>query len=139
MSPILRKSPRHWSLWGYMRLGLVTTPVPSRLRALRLLRAIFFEETDGSAEIIAKLIPFSVEAPKDGIVSLERSAASLSGPFLRKAMSPAVDGADLEDLRSMMEVDIAAPMPKPRPEFGRQRAATRPQSALSARCPGLSG
>ena len=94
-------------LGGTCGAVLVTTPMSVALRALRSLRAIFFEETGGSAEIIAKLIHFSVEARKNGIVSLEQSAASISDPFLRKAMSLAVDGADLQDLRSMMEVDIA--------------------------------
>jgi chemotaxis protein MotA len=94
-------------LGGTCGAVLVTTPMPVALRALRSLRAIFYEETSGSAETIAKLVNFSIEARKNGIVSLEQAAGSISDPFLRKAMSLAVDGADLQDLRSMMEVDIA--------------------------------
>jgi chemotaxis protein MotA len=93
-------------LGGTCGAVLVTTPMPVALRALRSLRAIFFEERGGAAEIVAKLIYFSGEARKHGIVSLEQAAAAISDPFLRKAMSLAVDGADLQDLRRMMEVDI---------------------------------
>lgn len=93
-------------LGGTCGAVLVTTPMPVALRALRSLRAIFFEETGGAADLIAKLIYFSGEARKNGIVSLEQAAAAISDPFLRKAMSLAVDGADLQDLRRMMEVDI---------------------------------
>jgi chemotaxis protein MotA len=93
-------------LGGTCGAVLVTTPMPVALRALRSLRAIFFEETAGAEEIVAKLIYFSGEARKNGIVSLEQAAAAVSDPFLRKAMSLAVDGADLQDLRRMMEVDI---------------------------------
>ncbi|MGA7237078.1 MAG: flagellar motor protein [Bryobacteraceae bacterium] len=93
-------------LGGTCGAVLVTTPMPVALRALRSLRAIFFEERGGAAEIVAKLIYFSGEARKNGIVSLEQAAAAISDPFLRKAMSLAVDGADLQDLRRMMEVDI---------------------------------
>jgi chemotaxis protein MotA len=93
-------------LGGTCGAVLVTTPMSVALRALRSLRAIFFETTGGAAEIIAKLIYFSGEARKNGIVSLEQAAATISDPFLRKAMSLAVDGADLQDLRRMMEVDI---------------------------------
>lgn len=93
-------------LGGTCGAVLVTTPMPVALRALRSLRAIFFEERGGAAEFVAKLIYFSGEARKHGIVSLEQEAAAISDPFLRKAMSLAVDGADLQDLRRMMEVDI---------------------------------
>jgi chemotaxis protein MotA len=93
-------------LGGTCGAVLVTTPMPVALRALRSLRAIFFEETGGAAEVVAKLIYFSGEARKHGIVSLEQAASAISDPFLRKAMSLAVDGADLQDLRRMMEVDI---------------------------------
>jgi chemotaxis protein MotA len=40
-------------------------------------------------------------------VSLEIEVESLSDPFLRKAMGLAVDGADLQELRHMMEIDLA--------------------------------
>jgi chemotaxis protein MotA len=94
-------------LGGTCGAVLVTTPMPVALRAVRALRSILFEESGGAAEIIAKLIQFSTEARKNGIVSLEQEAARITEPFLRKAMSLAVDGADLQELRRMMEVDIA--------------------------------
>jgi chemotaxis protein MotA len=94
-------------LGGTCGAVLVTTPMPVALRAVRSLRSILFEESGGAAEIIAKLIQFSTEARKSGIVSLEQEASKITEPFLRKAMSLAVDGADLQELRRMMEVDIA--------------------------------
>jgi chemotaxis protein MotA len=94
-------------LGGTCGAVLVTTPMPVALRAVRSLRSILFEESGAAAEIIAKMIQFSTEARKNGIVSLEQETAKITEPFLRKAMSLAVDGADLQELRRMMEVDIA--------------------------------
>src|ERR1019366_6653654 len=42
-----------------------------------------------------------------GIVSLETDASAIDDPYLRKALSLAVDGTDLQELRKMMEIDIA--------------------------------
>jgi chemotaxis protein MotA len=41
------------------------------------------------------------------MVSLESEAAGITDPFLRKALSLAVDGTELQELRKMMEIDIA--------------------------------
>ncbi len=93
-------------LGGTCGAVLVTTPLPVALRALRALREVLFERTGSGAEVVTKVIQFSTEARKNGIVSLEQQAAAIGDPFLRKAMMLAIDGAELHDLRRMMEVDI---------------------------------
>ena len=40
-------------------------------------------------------------------MSLEKEAATIADPFLRKALNLAVDGTDLQELRKMMELEIA--------------------------------
>ncbi|HLK22168.1 MAG TPA: MotA/TolQ/ExbB proton channel family protein, partial [Bryobacteraceae bacterium] len=41
------------------------------------------------------------------IISLENDLPNIADPFLRKAISLSVDGTDLQELRKMMELDIA--------------------------------
>jgi chemotaxis protein MotA len=77
------------------------------MRALRGLSAVFFERTSDTAAAIDRLIQYAAKARKQGIVSLEAEAAAIDDPFLRKALSLAVDGTDLQELRKMMEIDIA--------------------------------
>ena len=60
-----------------------------------------------TAATIDGLIQYATKARKQGIVSLETEAAAIDDPFLRKALSLAVDGTDLQELRKMMEIDIA--------------------------------
>lgn len=86
---------------------LVTTPMAIVRRAFRGMGQILFEPASDTAEAIELLIQFATKARKQGIVSLESDAAGIEDPFLRKSLSLAVDGTDLQELRKMMEIDIA--------------------------------
>ncbi len=86
---------------------LVTTPMSHVLRAFRGLGTVFFERASDTAALIDGLIRYASQARRQGIVSLETEAAEIEDPFLRKALGLAVDGTDLQELRKMMEIDIA--------------------------------
>ena len=53
------------------------------------------------------MIQFATKARKNGIVSLESETSAITDPFLRKSINLAVDGTDLQELRKMMETDMA--------------------------------
>jgi chemotaxis protein MotA len=94
-------------LGGTFGAVLVTTPLRVILRALRSVRWVFLEPRVSPATVSESLLKLSLSARRHGIVSLETEVDSLPDPFLRKAMSLAVDGADLQELRQMMEIDLA--------------------------------
>ncbi|MBZ5585391.1 MAG: flagellar motor protein [Acidobacteriia bacterium] len=94
-------------LGGTFGAVLVTTPLPVVLRAFRGVGQVFFERADSAAASIDALIQFAAKARKNGIVSLETEAAQISDPFMRKALNLAVDGTDLNELRKIMETDLA--------------------------------
>jgi len=71
------------------------------------LRDVFFEAASDTSATIDSLIQYATKARKQGIVSLETDAAAIDDPYLRKALSLAVDGTDLQELRKMMEIDLA--------------------------------
>ena len=85
---------------------LVTTPLPVFVRSWRRLGTIFFDRAISFSAAIEALIQYATKARKNGIVSLEMEAAAIPDPFLRKALSLAVDGTDLQEIRKMMETDI---------------------------------
>jgi len=95
-------------LGGTFGAVLVSTPLPVVLRGFRALSGVFFEAHISPAALIQTLIQLASAARKYGIVSLETEVSELPDPFLRKAMGLAVDGADLKELRQMMEIDIAS-------------------------------
>ena len=94
-------------LGGTFGAVLVTTPMSHVLRAFRGLGAVFFERASATAAVIDQLIVYATKARKQGIVALESDTATIDDPFLRKALNLAVDGTDLQELRKMMELDIA--------------------------------
>jgi chemotaxis protein MotA len=94
-------------LGGTFGAVLVTNPLPVVVRGFRALRGVVLEESNAMTATIEALIQFAGKARKNGIVSLETEAATVHDPFLRKALGLAVDGTDLQELRKMMDVDIA--------------------------------
>jgi chemotaxis protein MotA len=93
-------------LGGTLGAVLVTHPLSIVMGAFRSLRNIFVEPGNRASETIETLIRFATAARRNGIVSLESDAESIADPFLRKAMNLAIDGADLQELRRIMEIDI---------------------------------
>jgi chemotaxis protein MotA len=91
---------------GTLGAVLVTTPLPVFKRAVKRLGSVLFEQASSTTETIEALILFASKARKNGIVSLETEAATIADPFLRKSLSLAVDGTDLQEIRKMMEIDI---------------------------------
>ncbi|SPF48141.1 MotA/TolQ/ExbB proton channel [Candidatus Sulfopaludibacter sp. SbA4] len=85
---------------------LITTPLPVFIRAWKRIGSVFFDRAVSFTAIIESLIQYATLARKNGIVSLEMEAAAIPDPFLRKALSMAVDGTDLQEIRKMMETDI---------------------------------
>jgi len=85
---------------------LISTPMHALISAVAHLRVVFFERSVKPGGVIDQLILFATKARKQGIVSLENDALLVADPFMRKALNLAVDGTDLEELRSIMELEI---------------------------------
>ncbi|MGD0363023.1 MAG: flagellar motor protein [Bryobacteraceae bacterium] len=94
-------------LGGTLGAVMVTTPMDHLRRAAGKIPTILFETTYAPEAIIEQIIGYATKARKNGIVSLDDESASIADPFLRKALNLAVDGTDLQELRRMMELDIA--------------------------------
>ena len=94
-------------LGGTFGAVLVTMPLPVVLGAIRSLKSVFFDGSVSPRATIDALIQYATKARKNGIVSLESESNAIADPFMRKALNLAVDGTDLNELRKMMETDIA--------------------------------
>jgi chemotaxis protein MotA len=87
---------------------MVNTPLSTLLGACRRLQSVIFEAAHNSHQRIEVLIDFSTKARKAGLVALEREVQGLEDPFLKKALSLAMDGSDLKDIRAMLELEMTA-------------------------------
>jgi chemotaxis protein MotA len=94
-------------LGGTLGAVMVTTPMALLKSAAGKLSTVFMESSYAPEALVEQIIGYATKARKNGIVSLEDEADSIADPFLRKALNLAVDGTDLQDLRRMMELDIA--------------------------------
>jgi chemotaxis protein MotA len=94
-------------LGGTMGAVMISTPLSALSGGMRSLASVFYEKSQDPDILIEKLVDYSSKARKNGIVSLEQIANQAPDPFLRKALNLAVDGTDLQELRNMMELEIA--------------------------------
>ena len=91
---------------GTLGAVMVTTPMPVLLRAAGKIGSVFFDRAHAPDRVIEEIIEYATQARKQGIVSLEQQAAAVQDPFLRKALNLAVDGIDMSQIRSIMELEI---------------------------------
>jgi chemotaxis protein MotA len=93
-------------LGGTLGAVMVTSPLSSLLAALGGLKNVFFEEKLDPEAAVDEIIGYATKARKSSIVSLEEDLEQAGDAFLKKALSLAVDGTDLQELRKMMELEI---------------------------------
>ncbi len=93
-------------LGGTAGAVMLTTPLPLLLAGVKKLPQVFWDSTPSSDSALEQILNFATRARKDGLVSLEHEVESIEDPFLRKALTLAVDGTDLQDLRGIMELEL---------------------------------
>jgi chemotaxis protein MotA len=94
-------------LGGTLGAVMVTSPLSSLMAALAGLKSVFFEEKLDPAAAVEEIIAYATKARKSSIVSLEEDLEKAGDAFLKKSLSLAVDGTDLQELRKMMELEVA--------------------------------
>jgi len=95
-------------LGGTAGAVLISCPMSTIKGAARRAGSTFSESGPKPGELIEEILRYATEARKNGIVSLERTAGTIEDPFLRKALTLAVDGTDLVEIRKMMELEMTA-------------------------------
>jgi chemotaxis protein MotA len=93
-------------LGGTFGAVMITTPLSVLLSAVKKLPLVFFDRAVSSTAVVEEILEYATRARKNGIVSLEADIDKIADPFLRKALSLAVDGTDLQDLRRMMDLEL---------------------------------
>ena len=59
-------------------------------------------------EAIKQVVTFAERARREGLLALEEAAKNIEDPFLKKGIELAVDGTDPEELRDILENEIAS-------------------------------
>ncbi|MEO5924561.1 MAG: flagellar motor protein [Bryobacteraceae bacterium] len=93
-------------LGGTLGAVMVATPVKVLKGALKRIMGVIKDPVPPIGDILEEVVEYSTLARKNGLISLENVAADISDPFLRKGLMLAVDGSDLQEIRSMLELEI---------------------------------
>jgi chemotaxis protein MotA len=93
-------------LGGTLGAVMLTSPISSLIGAAKGLKNVFFEEVIDMNAAVDEIVSFASKARKSSIISLEEDLDKIGDPFLKKALSLAVDGTDLKELRKMMDLEI---------------------------------
>ncbi|MGD1090854.1 MAG: flagellar motor protein [Bryobacteraceae bacterium] len=93
-------------LGGTLGAVMITSPMSALIGALKGLKNVFLEEVINPEAAIEEVIRYATKARKSSIISLEEDLDKIQDPFLRKALTLAVDGTDLQELRKMMELEL---------------------------------
>ncbi len=93
-------------LGGTCGAVMVQYPLSTLAGALKGAAGSFKKSHHDAGKLIDEIVDYANRARRDGILALEKVAASASDPFLAKALTLAIDGVDSATLRDTMEVAI---------------------------------
>jgi chemotaxis protein MotA len=91
---------------GTLGAVLISYPLPLVMEAARRLLHVVTEPRHDAMETVRTLVRFAHQARRGGMVSLDAELQKVEDPFLHKSLMLAVDGAEPQELRKMMELDL---------------------------------
>ena len=92
-------------LGGTLGATLVSSPRDDLARASSLIKRVFAPTPPRAPRLIRELSEMAARARKDGVISLEQTAANHPDPSLRFAIQYLVDGVPANQLREVLETE----------------------------------
>lgn len=105
-SDVMQVSAAVIVLGGTLGACMITAPLSSLIAAAKGLKSVFLQEVIHTDVAIEEVIRYATKARKSSVISLEEDLPGISDPFLQKALTLAVDGTDIQELRQMMELEL---------------------------------
>ena len=93
---------------GTLGAVLVSFPLRDLRHAVRSLRFLVVDDAPAPDGVVAMIGRFAIRARKEGLLALEDDAERLNDPFLKRALSLAIDGTNSTTLRAMLEDEISS-------------------------------
>jgi chemotaxis protein MotA len=93
-------------LGGTLGAVLLQFPLATVVEAARRLGHVFLTPEQQNKKLIALLVSFANKARRLGVVSLDADIQNVQEPFLRQALTLAVDGSEPAELRKIMSLSL---------------------------------
>jgi chemotaxis protein MotA len=94
-------------LGGTFGACLLQFEIAVALASFKAVVRVFQEPKTNNREVIQEIIRLANKARKEGVISLESDTQKITDPFLKKALTMAMDGVEPKVLRETMELEIA--------------------------------
>ncbi|MGA2780073.1 MAG: flagellar motor protein [Steroidobacteraceae bacterium] len=91
---------------GTFAASLVQTPMPTFLRAWKIVIWVWKPPASNPTAVIEKIVEWSNIARKQGLLGLESAVEQEKDEFLKKGLQSLVDGGEPEAIRSGMEIEL---------------------------------
>lgn len=85
----------------------IHTPIKVFRHAMSMARWVVVPPKDSPGAIIRMIVEWSNTARRQGLLGLENAIDNVADPFLKKGLQLVVDGAEPEQLRRVLEVDLS--------------------------------
>jgi len=84
----------------------VSYPFNDVLASFKEIKKIIKEPIQNPQQVIGQIIQYANKARKEGILSLEKEIKTIEDPFLKKALTMAVDGVEPHMIREAMTTEL---------------------------------
>jgi chemotaxis protein MotA len=107
VTSILLPAPMLIVFGATIAVGFASGTTKDALRAVKAIPKAFRGKIAKPAVVIDQLVEIAEKARRDGLLSLEQNAHETKDPFLRDALQNIADGTDGEELRMLLEDQMA--------------------------------
>jgi chemotaxis protein MotA len=92
---------------GTLMCLLIAFPLPVVLNLPRYLRKAFMDDAEDPVVIVRTFVRLAEKARREGLLSLEEEARAIPDEFLRNGIQEVVDGTPPEEIKDLLEAEIA--------------------------------
>ncbi|SEB89805.1 chemotaxis protein MotA [Paramicrobacterium humi] len=128
VSALLLPAPMVLVFGATIAVGIASATIKDAVLAAKALPKAFRGKSASLNSTIESVVGYAEKARREGLLSLEQDAAEASDPFVKSALQNIADGTDAEELRILLEDEIAT-------TAGRNRTASRFYSMMGGFAP----
>ncbi len=108
VTALLIPAPMILVFGGTIAVGIASGTLRDAILAFKSLPRAFIGERRRAADMIDSIVGYADIARSQGLLALEQDLTEETDPFLKQALQNIADGTDADDLRTMMEDEIAS-------------------------------
>jgi chemotaxis protein MotA len=94
-------------LGGTFGACMLQFPLSTVITSFKFIVRAFLEPAINNKAVIQEIIRLANKARKEGVISLESDVQKITDPFLKRALTMAMDGVEPKVLRETMELEIS--------------------------------